>query len=89
MVAVNLVNADKAIGQSVSYHGGAFLGQLISVAHRLDPRRLFSGFQYDVVPNETIRELNLLGDHYLDDVGVRRAIDRRADDLVNRLRLGG
>ena len=89
MFAVNPGKADRSTGQLVNHFGGAFLGQLVFIADRLDPRRLFSRFQYDVVPNETIRELNLLGDHYLDDVGVRRAVDRRFDDLVNRLRLGG
>jgi uncharacterized protein YjiS (DUF1127 family) len=89
MVAVNLVKADRAIGQSLKHRSGAFLWQLIFVAGRFNPRRLFRQLQYETRRNETIRELNLLSDHYLDDVGARRSVDRRADDLVKRLRMGG
>jgi hypothetical protein len=73
----------------VNHLGDTFLGQLVSVADRLDPWRLFRRFQDEARRNATICELNLLTDYYLDDVGVRRSVDRRADDLVRRLRLGG
>ena len=89
MFAVNQDRVDKPIGQVVSYLGGAFLGQLVYVADQLDPWRLFRRFRDKARRDATIRELNLLSDYYLDDVGVRRSIDRRADDLVRRLRLGG
>ena len=89
MFAVNPGKADGSIGQLVNHFGGKFLGQLVFIADRLDPWRLFRRFQDEAGANATIRELNLLSDHYLDDVGVRRSVDRRADDLVNRLRLGG
>ena len=82
MLAVNPGNADRSIGQAGSYPG-AFLWPL------LDPGRFLRLFRHAARRNETISELNLLSDHYLDDAGVRRAVDRRADDLVNRLRLGG
>jgi hypothetical protein len=36
-----------------------------------------------------LRELNLLSDHCLNDIGRRRPIDRKTDDLVKRLRAGG
>ena len=89
MFAVNPGKADRSAGQLVNHFGGTFLGRLVFMADRLDPWRLFRRFQDEAGPNATIRQLNLLSDHYLDDVGVRRSVDRRADDLVKRLRLGG
>jgi hypothetical protein len=88
MFAVNPGKADKSIGQVANY-SGTFLWPLLAIADRLDPRRFFRLFGDEAPRNETIRELNLLSDHYLDDAGARRSVDRRADDLVNRLRLGG
>jgi uncharacterized protein YjiS (DUF1127 family) len=89
MFAVNPGKADRSTGQLVNHFGGTFLGQLASMTDRLDPWRLFRPFQDEARRNATFRELNLLSDHDLDDVGVRRSVDRRADDLVKRLRLGG
>ena len=89
MFAGNPGEADRSIGQLVNHLSDTFLGQLVSVADRLDPWRLFRRFQDEARRNATICELNLLSDYYLDDVGVRRSVDRRADDLVRRLRLGG
>ena len=89
MFAVNQGRVDRPIGQVMSYFGGVFLGQLVSVADRLRPWRLLHRFRDEARLDATIRELNLLSDYYLDDVGVTRSVDRRADDLVRRLRLGG
>ena len=89
MFAVDQDRGDRPIGQIMSYFGGVFLGQLVSVADRLDPWRLLRRFRDKARHNATIRELNLLSDYYLDDVGVRRSVDRRADELVRRLRMGG
>jgi len=36
-----------------------------------------------------VRQLSLLDDHCLDDLGLRRPLDQRTDDLVRRLRAGG
>ena len=80
---------DKPIGEDMNDFGGVFLGLLISVADRLDPWRLLRWFRNEARHDATIRELNQLSDYYLDDVGVRRSVDRRADDLVRRLRMGG
>jgi hypothetical protein len=88
MFAVNLDKADRSIGQLGKYHG-AFLGQLLGTAGRLNAWRLFRRIQDEARRNAPIRELNLLSDYHLDDVGVRRSVDWRADDLVKRLRLGG
>jgi uncharacterized protein YjiS (DUF1127 family) len=89
MFVVNPGKADRSIGQLVNHLGGKFLGQLVFIADRLDAWRLLRRFQDEARRNAPIRELNLLSDYYLDDVGVRRSVDRRADDLVRRLRLGG
>jgi hypothetical protein len=89
MFAVNPGKADRSAGQLVNHFGGTFLGQLVFIADRLDPWRLFRRFQDEARRDATICELELLSDYYLDDVNVRRSVDRRADDLVRRLRLGG
>jgi hypothetical protein len=36
-----------------------------------------------------LRELNLLNDHCLNDIGRRRPLDQKTDDLVKRLHAGG
>jgi uncharacterized protein YjiS (DUF1127 family) len=89
MIAVNLIRGDKAIVRSLKHLSGAFLGQLLVMANRPDPWRLFRRILDELRGRATMRELNLLSDHYLDDVGVRRSVDPRADDLVRRLRIGG
>ena len=89
MTTANLGKVDRATASSVKYLGATFLGHLIAIADRLDPLQLFRWFQDQARANETMRELNLLRDRYLDDVGVRRSVDPRADDLVRRLRIGG
>ena len=89
MFAVNQDRVDKPIGQVMSYLGGVLLGQLVSMADRFDSWRLLRRFCDEARRDATIHELNLLSDYCLDDVGVSRSVDRRADDLVRRLRMGG
>jgi uncharacterized protein YjiS (DUF1127 family) len=89
MFAVNQDRADKPIGQVMSYLSGVLLGQLVSMADRIDSWRLLRRSCDEARRDATIRELNLLSDYYLDDVGVSRSVDLRADDLVRRLRMGG
>ena len=88
MVAISLGKDDRSIGQ-LGRHPSTFLGQLLAIADRLDPSRVFRRIQEEARCSATIRELNLLSDYYLDDIGARRSVDRKANDLVNRLRLGG
>jgi uncharacterized protein YjiS (DUF1127 family) len=89
MNAFNLARADRAVGQSLKGLAGECIGQLVLVAGRLNPWRLFHRFQDEAQRNETIGELNLLSDHYLDDVGMKRRTDLRTDNLVKRLCMGG
>ena len=89
MNAFNLARADRAVGQSLKGLAGECLGQLVLVAGRLNPWRLLHRFQDEAQRNETIGELNLLSDHYLDDVGMKRRTDLRTDNLVKRLCMGG
>jgi hypothetical protein len=65
------------------------MDQVASGLDRLDPWRLFRWLQDKARRNAATRELDLLSDYYLDDIGIRRRIDLRTDDLVNRLRTGG
>lgn len=89
MSVVNQDSADKSIGRVIKHHGGAVMEQLAFMVDRLDPWRLLSWFQDKARGNAAKRELDLLSDYYLDDVGIRRRIDLRTDDLVKRLRAGG
>jgi uncharacterized protein YjiS (DUF1127 family) len=89
MFAVHQDEAGKSSERIARYLGDAFLKQLVFRRLRLNPWRLFRRLRDEARRNATIRELNMLSDHYLDDVAVRRRIDLRADDLVKRLRAGG
>jgi hypothetical protein len=89
MITANLAKVDRTTASSVNYLRGTFLRHLIAIADRLDPLQLFRWLQDRVGASEAMQELNLLRDRYLDDVGARRSVDPRADDLVRRLRIGG
>jgi uncharacterized protein YjiS (DUF1127 family) len=83
------VNRDKADGSSVDL-GGEFLALLVFIGDRLGLSKVFRWLRDEAQRNATIRELNLLSDHDLEDIGIgRRYIDLRTDDLVKRLRAGG
>jgi len=88
MFAVKQDKTDRSIGEAIGYLGGVF-APLVALAGSLDPWRCFCRLRDQVERRAQRRELNLLGDHYLNDVGIRRSVDRRADDLAQRLRLGG
>ena len=89
MVAVNQGKTDKSAGQIRKNFFGAFLGQLAVIDDRLGLRKLVHWLHDEAGRNATLRELNLLNDHCLDDIGRRRPLDQKTDDLVKRLRAGG
>ena len=89
MFAVNRDKADKSAGQILKDLCGAFLGRLAIIDDRLGLRKLVHWLHDEAARNATLRELNLLNDHCLDDIGRRRPLDQKTDDLVKRLRTGG
>jgi hypothetical protein len=89
MFAVNQGNADESRGRTLKDLPGTLLAQLTVIDDRLGVCRIFRWLRDEARRNAMLRELNLLGDHCLDDLGVRRPIDQRTDDLVERLRAGG
>jgi len=68
---------------------GALLAQLAVLDDRFGVCRAFRWLRDEARRNAMMRELNLLDDHCLDDLGLRRPFDQRTDDLVKRLRAGG
>jgi len=89
MFAVNQDKADKSTGQIPEDLRAAFLEPLAVIDDRFGLRKLFRWFQDEARRNALMRELNLLNDYCLDDIGLRRPFDLRTDDLVKRLRAGG
>ena len=89
MFAVNQGKADKSAGQIRKHLCGAFLGQLAVIDDRLGLRKLVRWLHDEAGRNATLRELNLLNDRCLDDIGRRRPLDQKTNDLVKRLRTGG
>ena len=89
MFAVNRDKADKSAGQILKDLCGAFLGQLVVIDDRLGLRKLVRWLHDETGRTATLRELNLLNDHCLDDIGRRRPLDPKTDDLVKLLRAGG
>ena len=89
MFAVKQDKADKSAGQILKDLCGAFLGQLAVIDDRLGLRKLVRWLHDEAGRNATLRELNLLDDRCLDDIGRRRPLDQKTDDLVKRLRTGG
>ena len=89
MFAVNQDKADESPGRTLKDLRGALLAQLAVIDDRFNVCRIFHWFRDEARRNAMMRELNLLDDHCLDDLGLRRPIDQRTDDLVKRLRAGG
>ena len=89
MFAVKQDKADKSAGQILKDLCGAFLGQLAVIDDRLGLRKLVRWLHDEAGRNATLRELNLLNDRCLEDIGRRRPLDPKTDDLLKRLRAGG
>ena len=89
MFAVNQDKVDKPSGQGLKEFCGAFLGQLAAMGDRFGLPNFVRWLQDEAQGNAMLRELNLLNDHCLNDIGRRRPLDQKTDDLVKRLRAGG
>ena len=89
MFAVKQDKADKSAGQILKDLCGAFLGQLAVIDDRLGLRKLVRWLYDETGRKATLRELNLLNDRCLEDIGRRRPLDPKTDDLLKRLRAGG
>ena len=69
---------------------GELLELLALIGDRLGLRKAFHWLRDEAQRNATSRELYLLSDYYLEDIGIGRCdFDLRTDDLVKRLRAGG
>ena len=89
MFAVNQDKADESPGRTLKDLRGALLAQLAVIDDRFGVCRIFRWLRDEARRNAMMRELNLLDDDCLDDLGLRRPFDQRTDDLVKRLRAGG
>jgi len=89
MSAVNQNKADKSAGQALKDLCGAFLRQLAVIGARFDLRNLVRWVLDEAGHIATLHELNLLNDRCLNDMGRKRPLDPKTDDLVRRLRAGG
>jgi hypothetical protein len=89
MFAVNQGKVDKSASQRLKELCGAIFDQLAVISDRFVRPNFVSWLMDEAQRNALLRELDLLNDHCLDDIGRRRPIDRKTDDLVKRLRAGG
>jgi uncharacterized protein YjiS (DUF1127 family) len=89
MFVVNKDNADESPGRRPKDLRGALLAHLAVIDDRFGVWRIFRWLRDEARRTAMMRELNLLDDHCLDDLGLRRPLDQRTDDLVERLRAGG
>jgi uncharacterized protein YjiS (DUF1127 family) len=90
-VAMFDVNRDNADGSSVLKDlGDEFLELLAPIGDRLSLGKAFRWLRDQALRHATSRELYLLSDYYLEDIGIGRCnFDLKTDDLVKRLRAGG
>jgi uncharacterized protein YjiS (DUF1127 family) len=89
MFAVNQDKANESPGLALKDLCAALLAQRAVLDDRFGVCRIFRWLRDEARRNAMMRELNLLDDHCLDDLGFRRPFDQRNDDLVKRLRAGG
>jgi len=89
MFAANQDRADRSISRVLKDLRGAFLEQLVFIGDLLGLCSVLRWLQDEARHNATKRQLNLLNNYCLDDIGIKRPFDLRTDDLVRRLRAGG
>ena len=89
MFAVKQDKVDKSVGQRLREFCGAFLEQLVVMGDRFGLPNLVGWLHDEAQRNAVLRELNLLNDHCLNDIGRTRPVDQKTYDLVKRLRAGG
>jgi hypothetical protein len=80
---------DRFIGRVLKDVGGVFLEQLVFIGDQLGLCNIFRWLQDEARHNATMREFNLLNDYWLNDIGIKRPCDLRAENLARRLRAGG
>ena len=87
MVAVKQDNVDKFSGPVLQSFSRGLLVPLVFTGRGLS--KAFRWLQDELRRKATIRELNLMSDHYLDDVGItRNDIDLVAYKMLKPLREG-
>ena len=87
MLAVDQDRIEKSISHVLQDVGGALLAPLALICN--GSYRVIRWLQDEWRLNATNRELSRLNERYLDDIGIRRSIDLRHDELIKRLRAGG
>lgn len=87
MVAVKGEDLDKSVGPVPRSLGGWLLVPLVPTGRGLS--NAFRWLKDELRRHATVRELNLLSDHYLDDVGITRSdSDLVAYEMLKPLRDG-
>jgi hypothetical protein len=89
MFASNQDKADGSPGQTLKDLRGALPVPLAVIDGWFGVVGIFRWLRDEAQHSALMHELNLLDDHCLNDLGVRRPFDQRTDDLVKRLRAGG
>jgi hypothetical protein len=89
MFAIDQDKTGPSAGQILKDHISALLQQLTAIDDRLGVRKLFRWLQDEARHDAMWRELNGLNDECLNDMGLKRPLDPRADDLIKVLRAGG
>jgi len=72
MFAANQDKADGFIGRALKDLGRVFLERLVFIGDQLGLCNVFRWLQDEAQHNATMRELNLLNDYCLDDIGIKR-----------------
>jgi uncharacterized protein YjiS (DUF1127 family) len=87
MSAVNGARTEKPRSHIAQQLSGALLTPLVLIGSHL--YKISRWFRDEWRLSATIRELNRLNDHYLDDIGIKRGdLDLSDEALVKRLRTG-